>query len=151
MTIHIFQAMWTHCVFAVSEEERKTLREIQAPFLSLTASPGQIKSWLEGGNNAYGWGISAVVQDPRFEEQWLDGLCISQYYYACIDIADTSLPRLISEQRMASLRGEDRVVMAQSKDLRQALIVLQVTMLTNGLAVAQRASAPSMGTTKHGV
>lgn len=61
----------------------------------------------------------------KFGDQWLDALCISQYYYTCIDIADTALPLGIARQRTAAEGRKHYRVQNDTQNMKQALHILR--------------------------
>lgn len=116
--------MWAHLALGFREDERASLQAQRAAFLRLFASPPTRQlaaAWLDGGSNAYGWGATTVVEHARYGRQWLDGLCISEYYYACFDIVDTYLPFELAAQREESDRRRYRRVVETSRGIRHAV------------------------------
>jgi len=104
-----FKPMWVHCVLSFSGSEKNQLQNHRDDFLSLFQFREPIKCWLESTKNnninGYNWGMSAVTELTYYGRQWIDAISISQYYYACIEIADTALPATIAALRVEAASG----------------------------------------------
>ena len=107
-----------------TEEERGKLLAEEERFLRLFQLSQNAKRWLDGGPNAYDWGCSVVTKNPRYGEQWKDAVCISEYFYACFDIADTALPVAIANQRIETSRKKYSYVLESSQEIRHAVNLL---------------------------
>jgi len=129
-----FHALWSHCVYVLSLEEKQRLKNTKQPFIELFAQENkpEIENWLsptkqvspDALENVYGWAASAVLKDESFGDQWLDALCISQYYYSTLDIADTTLPFSIARQRTSKETRKNFSVQRDSQNMKETLKIL---------------------------
>ncbi len=120
-----YHCVWTHRAYVFTSKERDRLSESQKNAIRLLlSSENSANKWFEKEQNVYGWGATAIVEQKRFGDQWLDALCASQYYYTCIDRADTALPISIATQRSASKSGHHKQVHKVALQTRNDLNVL---------------------------
>lgn len=107
----LFLPFWTHRAYSFSTEEYRHLTNSEKIIFGNLLSPENKASWLANGGFYYDWGATIVVKNPQYDRQWLDALIVSQYYYACLDLIDTTLPVAISVLRQESQRGHHKRVL----------------------------------------
>lgn len=117
--------MWVHCVLAATPQERTQLEVHKRSLMRLFSSPELAENWFAGQSNAYGWGVSAVTTERRYGEQWLDAIILSQFYYACFEIADVALPMQLAEARSNPSPRDLPTVISRLEGIRYAIRFLQ--------------------------
>ncbi len=125
----VYQRLWTHNAYSFDAGElpsypQKVTREV-ADSLAGFLSDEVIEPWLKSNGCCYGWGGSLRPAREALDLQWREAASVSQYYYACLDIADTGLPMEIARQRAATLDGHSRRVLADTEQISNRLQVLQ--------------------------
>ncbi len=119
-----YKRLWAHWAYIFEPKEKNNLSEFQKGVLKSLLYKDSATEWLKGKDNNYNWGTTAVVTDESYGDQWLDALCISEYYYTCIDLADTKLPIAIAKQRSYSKRGQHKQALETASQTRNDLRIL---------------------------
>ncbi len=116
-----YHHIWTHRAYVFSREEKNSMTKRQKEILRLVLPVETADQWIAGGGNAYGWGATVAEMDYRLRYQWLDALCISEYYYTCFDVADTIFPIAIAEQACATEKGQHMFVQQSARRARTTM------------------------------
>ncbi len=124
-----YQRLWTHKAYSFAEDElpaypKKVTQEV-ADSLSVFLSDEVVEDWRESTACYYGWGASLRPARKTLDLQWREAASVSQYYYTCLDIADTALPMEIARQRIKNLDGHSSQVLADTEQVSNRLRVLQ--------------------------
>lgn len=107
----LYSPFWTHRVYSFSDKEYTSLSDSDKQTFGELLSKTQKKAWLGEGGYNYDWGATVVVENPKYERQDLDALIVSEYYYACLDLIDTTLPVAMSVLRLKSQQGHHKRVL----------------------------------------
>jgi hypothetical protein len=124
-----YQRLWSHGGYSIEESELtgspKTLTQELVDSLTIFLSKEIVEEWPRAKGCHYGFGTSLRQAKPSLDPQWREAASVSQYYYTCLDIADTGLPSEIARQRALALDGRSSQVMADTEQLNILLQVLQ--------------------------
>ncbi len=125
----LHRRLWTHSAYSLDLNElpgvpTKIPQEL-VDSLAVFTSKEVAERWPESPGCYYGWGASLRPANPALDPQWREAASVSQYYYTCLDIADTGLPLEIARQRAAALDGRSSQVMVDTEQVSNRLQVLQ--------------------------
>jgi hypothetical protein len=125
-----FRILWTHSFYSFQKEEISQLDEDSRRVLSSLLSAEQLDRLQREQGASFGWGRSSRIMDENnlqsriFPNQWLEAVCVLEYYYSCFDIADTKLPVYIARARTRSIKGKHYEVLDSARGIRSALRII---------------------------
>jgi hypothetical protein len=119
-----YRGLWTHTAYSFDPQELESMDSKDQDYLKALLPKEHVEKMKKGEAN-FGWGkTSRLVSDNKIAtvpSQWLDALCVMEYFYCCFDIADTKLPVYIANAHADADRGKHHGVLKSSRRARTSL------------------------------